>query len=161
MWADRHGFQYLGVDYAYAPLNRGLIQADGVLLPFPDNSMDAVCALGSLEHFDDPRSGMREMYRVCKSGGLAVISVPNKPIIENLGLYHGTEQPQELRLTFNKWKYFIEAAGFRVVSWHKDYGGKVFKNRKPIKVLQRLLLKLTVCLPKCFAYQWIFNCKKI
>lgn len=160
IWAYSYSYQYIGIDYAFSPLRTGLIQADGEKMPFRDGKFDYVCILGSLEHFDSPIDGLHEISRVLRKGGLCVISVPNRPIIEELGLYSGTEQPQELRLTFNEWKHLIEKAGLQVKSWRKDYGPRVFKNHILLKVIQRFLLKLTVFLPKCFSYQFIFNCIK-
>jgi len=160
IWAYSYGYKYIGIDYAFSPLRTGLIQADGEKMPFRDGEFDYVCILGSLEHFDSPIDGLYEISRVLRKGGLCVINVPNRPIIEKLGLYSGTEQPQELRLTFNEWKYLIEKSGLQVKSWRKDYGPRVFKNYIPLKVIQRLLLKLTVFLPNCFSYQFTFNCIK-
>lgn len=46
-------------------------------LPFPDNSMDVVCAFQIFEHLENPFLVEREVARVLRSGGLFIISWPN------------------------------------------------------------------------------------
>lgn len=46
-------------------------------LPFPDASFDAVAALGSLEYAADLDAALREVFRVLRSEGRAVLSWPN------------------------------------------------------------------------------------
>jgi SAM-dependent methyltransferase len=46
-------------------------------LPFADASFDAVAALGVLEFADDPGDAIRELARVLRNGGIAVVSWPN------------------------------------------------------------------------------------
>ena len=45
-------------------------------LPFSDASYDVVMANHVLEHIDDDETAMRELYRVLKPGGVALITVP-------------------------------------------------------------------------------------
>jgi len=45
-------------------------------LPFPDAKFDIVCALDVIEHIDDDTAAVRELWRVCKPGGLLVVTVP-------------------------------------------------------------------------------------
>ncbi len=65
-------------------------------LPFDDESFDLVTCLGSLEHFPDPAASAKEMKRVLKPGGEALIFVPNLFFLGHIwfGLRHGT-QPTE------------------------------------------------------------------
>lgn len=49
---------------------------DITALPFPDASYDVVMAHHVLEHIDDDRRAIGEMFRVLKPGGFAVLSVP-------------------------------------------------------------------------------------
>jgi SAM-dependent methyltransferase len=46
-------------------------------LPFPDNYFDGVLLSEILEHIDDDVTGLREVYRVLKPGGVVAITVPN------------------------------------------------------------------------------------
>ena len=54
-----------------------VIHGDVLNMPFRTNSIDGVIALGVIEHFisgiEDP---LKEIYRILKQGGVAVITVP-------------------------------------------------------------------------------------
>src|SRR5687768_8462289 len=62
-------FRYEGV--ACDPIN-----ADGTL-PYPDASFDVVCSLEVIEHIKDQFAFIRELCRVAKPGGIAIVSTPN------------------------------------------------------------------------------------
>lgn len=49
-------------------------QADGLALPFPGESLDAVFANMYLHHCEDPAASIREMVRVLRPGGRLVIT---------------------------------------------------------------------------------------
>jgi SAM-dependent methyltransferase len=53
-----------------------LVPADVRRTPFADNRFDLVFSQGLLEHFPDPGPLWREMHRVLKPGGCAVVDVP-------------------------------------------------------------------------------------
>jgi len=56
-----------------------LVQGDGFRLPFTENAFDVVYSQGLVEHFkeDLTRELLLEHHRVCKPGGLVIVSVPN------------------------------------------------------------------------------------
>jgi SAM-dependent methyltransferase len=73
----------VGVDYSPTALafslGRGhtrLVSAALPKLPFADGEFDAVCALDVIEHIDDDRAAVRELWRVCKPQGLLMVTVP-------------------------------------------------------------------------------------
>ena len=45
-------------------------------LPYPDESFDITTALDVVEHLDDDIAGLKEMHRVTKTGGHALVFVP-------------------------------------------------------------------------------------
>lgn len=45
-------------------------------LPFPDQTFDVVLATDVIEHLEDDAKALREIARVLKKGGLAIITVP-------------------------------------------------------------------------------------
>ena len=53
-----------------------LIQMDLVNCPLPDNCVDIVIALNVLEHIEEDEKALRQIYRILKPGGVAVIEVP-------------------------------------------------------------------------------------
>jgi SAM-dependent methyltransferase len=55
---------------------------DGIHLPFPDGSQDAVLASHILEHVPDYRKVLADWYRVIKIGGYLVIFVPHRYLYE-------------------------------------------------------------------------------
>lgn len=61
-----------------------LRQARLEALPFPDGSFDAVVATGVLEYVDDLGHALRELARVLRPGGGAVLSFPDYRAPHNL-----------------------------------------------------------------------------
>jgi SAM-dependent methyltransferase len=61
---------------ALAP--RPAARADGARLPIASASVDAVAALYTLYHFDDPRLPIAEARRVLRPGGLFAACAPNR-----------------------------------------------------------------------------------
>jgi SAM-dependent methyltransferase len=52
------------------------VRADGHALPFADNYFDFTICAETLEHDAEPWTTAREIYRVAKSGGLVIVTVP-------------------------------------------------------------------------------------
>jgi hypothetical protein len=84
------------------PTSTNQIKADTEALPFQDGCLDLIICLDVLEHVKDDLSAMREIHRVLRPGGLALVHVPlwfvegpttPKPP-EEVGtpLYHGTSR---------------------------------------------------------------------
>lgn len=62
-------FRAKGLEAVSADLNRGI--------PFPDLQFSVVVATEVIEHLENPWFFVRELYRVTKPDGIAVISTPN------------------------------------------------------------------------------------
>jgi SAM-dependent methyltransferase len=66
--------------------NRGIgirfAQGDIYQLPYPDRCFDVVTACEILEHLDRPGEALREMARVLRPGGCAIVSTPCRERIE-------------------------------------------------------------------------------
>jgi SAM-dependent methyltransferase len=62
--------------YRYAAVRCNRIGPDG-RLPYPDATFDLVCSLEVVEHVEDQFGFCREILRVLRPGGLAVLSTPN------------------------------------------------------------------------------------
>jgi len=59
--------------------NNPFLQFDLRECPLPDACLNGVTALNVLEHIDDDRKALTEIYRILKRGGLAHIEVPADP----------------------------------------------------------------------------------
>jgi SAM-dependent methyltransferase len=55
---------------------------DGLRLPFPDGSQDAVYSSHCLEHIPDSKGALAEWYRVLRVGGHIVLAVPHQWLYE-------------------------------------------------------------------------------
>jgi SAM-dependent methyltransferase len=53
-----------------------IIRGSVLEAPFRSASFDVVLGLDLIEHVDDDSAALREMHRVCKPGGLLVVTVP-------------------------------------------------------------------------------------
>ncbi|HDG67669.1 MAG TPA: class I SAM-dependent methyltransferase [candidate division Zixibacteria bacterium] len=167
-WEDK-GLNMFGIDLSTKAIKiaksivptANLLVGDGQNLPFKESSFDYATLLGVLEHFPEPARGLDELYRVLKPGGKVCFVVPNSfGKLGKLVGFSGTEQEQELLLTMNEWKKLIEDHGFKVYHIHRDRGPKIFKNYKIIRMFFRVLLILTLLLPKSFAYQFVIYASK-
>jgi len=98
-----------------------LVLGQGERLPFPARSFDRVACLGNLEHFLDPARGVREIARVLKATGEALLLLPNsyysgdfcRVIRTGYGPDH--HQPVERFATLYEWRDFLEAGGLEVL----------------------------------------------
>lgn len=84
----------IGLEYDYersAEASRrspAIINAAGEGLPFPDSIFDVILSHEVLEHVQDDRAAMREMARVLRPRGRAIIFAPNRGYpFETHGIY--------------------------------------------------------------------------
>jgi SAM-dependent methyltransferase len=127
--AAEAGLEAWGADIAPTALRgapkaaRGrVLLADAQRLPFADAAFDRVTNVGSLEHFDDPLEGVREMARVLRLDGLAALLLPNTfglrtnvlPVWRG-GHVYDDGQPVQRYGTRRQWARLLEAGGLEVV----------------------------------------------
>ena len=81
--AKRHFDRYLGVDavrYETYPAGADFraCNLDREPIPLETGSMDVVAAIETIEHLENPRAFVRELVRICKSGGWIAVTTPNQ-----------------------------------------------------------------------------------
>jgi len=132
-WAAHRGARAFGIDIA-APtvIQAKAAFADGTgplraatadvrALPFRDGSFDAIYSMGTIEHFDETEQAVKEIARVLKPGGRAIIGVPNRhdpflrpllaTMLQAVGLYAYGYEKSYSRLALRN---MLESAGLVV-----------------------------------------------
>jgi SAM-dependent methyltransferase len=87
-WAHGQGARAFGLDISppiarqaragFPPGGLGAAVGDVRRIPFRDETFDAVYSMGTIEHFDESAQAAREIFRVLRPGGRAIIGVPNR-----------------------------------------------------------------------------------
>ncbi len=118
---SKRNIQYVASDIEKHPLVDVIF--DLASAPFTSETFDALVCIHVLEHVENDREAMSEMYRVLRSGGWALITVPLR--LGSLTYEDpGVVDPEERRLAFGETSHVrwygsdvvdrIEAAGFTV-----------------------------------------------
>jgi hypothetical protein len=112
------------LDYLSADLSdpRAMVRMDITDIQFPDGSFDVIFCSHVLEHVPDDRAAMREIRRVLKADGWAIIQVPviDGPTYEDLSITDPAErerlfgQSDHVRNYGNDFPDRLKASGFRV-----------------------------------------------
>jgi SAM-dependent methyltransferase len=113
--------QWIGSDYVRTPLEKlsselpavPLLHFDLLHCPLPDNSVDAVVLLNVLEHIEHDDAALRQVFRILRPGGVAVIEVPAGPALYDIY--------DELLMHFRRYtkhglEQLVRAAGFDVLT---------------------------------------------
>src|SRR5262245_38113137 len=77
-WSVVAGCDYSPEALAFCQARRlqQLVRSTGVELPFATGAFDLVMAIDVIEHLDDDAGCVREMARICRSGGYVLVHVP-------------------------------------------------------------------------------------
>lgn len=109
---------------ARAKLDVPLVRGDAESLPFRDEAFDAVLSSGSIEYWPAPVDALREMHRVLRPGGFALVGGPTRPrdrlyrlLADNMMLFYDEEGARGM----------FAAAGFEAIevgytgpAWKRD-----------------------------------------
>ncbi len=102
--------EHVGVDFEGSLHSKDNVDLIGTAynIPAPDESFDSAISTSVLEHLEEPEQALRECYRVLKSGGVAIYSVPF--------IWHLHEEPRDF-YRFSKYglNYLFTKVGFEVV----------------------------------------------
>jgi SAM-dependent methyltransferase len=173
--ARRAHLQAIGIDFSAVAVHQAQVHgtawiANGEQLPIADQSFDYVLNLGSLEHFEDMASGVREMARVLKRDGICCILVPNTFGLlwtiwhaKNTGNVFDDGQPLQRYGTHQQWKQLFETNGLvvrRTVAYElpppRTPGQLAFYLRHPKVHMTKLLLWRVI--PINLASMFVFFC---
>jgi len=132
LWMAKNGARTAGIDIAHtivrdarnvlAPYHPRLAAADVRSLPFPADTFDLIYSMGTIEHFDNYDAAVRELFRVLKPSGSAIIGVPNRldpflrPLMVHLwNLFGAYPYGIEKSFTSGELRRLLESAGFRPI----------------------------------------------
>jgi len=147
------------LDYISADLNdtSAMINMDITDIKFEDNSFDCILCVHVLEHVRDDKKAMKELFRVLKPQGWAIIQVPIKldKTFENNTISTPEErlkyfgQEDHVRIYGLDYKERLEDAGFSVKIDH-------YLNELPENIINRYRL-----VPENEPKEKIYFCSKM
>jgi len=110
--------------YEYYGITK-ITKADVMKIPFDDNSFDVVMCNHVLEHVENDKLAMSELYRVMKKGGWGIFQVPldydrestyeDKNITDSKGREKAFGQYDHLRVFGRDYKDRLASVGFKVI----------------------------------------------
>ncbi len=102
--------EHIGLDHAASPHDKSNVDLVGSAFDIPadDSSFDSALCSSVLEHLEEPEQAIRECYRVLRSGGIAIYSMPF--------IWHLHEEPRDF-FRYSKYglRYLFEKAGFEII----------------------------------------------
>ena len=132
-WMQDQGAEVYGLDLSTVTVRRArrnapsagpamhLVQADIRALPFASESFDLVYTMGTIEHVEEYRQVVCDVYRVLKPGSRAIIGVPHfwdpflRPLIVGvLELFGRYPYSPEKAFSWPELRRVVAAAGFAV-----------------------------------------------
>ncbi|MFN8491994.1 MAG: methyltransferase domain-containing protein [Caldilineaceae bacterium] len=178
--ASQQGLDAIGVDFSLTGLCRGQqtlrntswAVSDGEQLPFPDQCVDYVTHIGSLEHYERPSQGVSEIARVLKPSGRACVLLPNAygllgniQHVQRTGEIFDDGQPLQRYATRRTWQALLEAGGLVIeqvfpygeVDFPRTQADRRWLLQRPHKIARGLL---NLLLPKNWANDFAFVCRR-
>lgn len=95
------------LDYISADLFSPIVdvKADILDLPFENESFDVIFCNHVLEHIEDDRKAMSELFRVMKKGGWGIVQVPMKNSLEKTYEDFAIKDPKERQKHFGQYDH--------------------------------------------------------
>ncbi len=129
------------VDFAranYQADNLEFAVGDATKLPLADGSVDVVVSFETIEHIEDDRAYLRELRRILKPDGIALISTPNRA--KSLRNYFASKPPNPYHVR----EYLKDELERLLGDYFSEvtfYGQKVIFKRRPSTILRYLWAK--------------------
>jgi len=97
-------FERKDIEYFSADLKSYFaeIKMDLKNIKYPANYFDAIICNHVLEHIVDDKKAMRELYRVLKPGGWAILQVPYSPVLKKTFEDSSISRPKERKMVFGQ-----------------------------------------------------------
>ncbi|NOR28520.1 MAG: methyltransferase domain-containing protein [Lutibacter sp.] len=136
LFKNQNNLDYTTADL-YSPIAD--VKADICNLPFEDNTFDVVFANHVLEHIEDDKKAMQELYRVLKLGGMGIFQIPQELERETTYEDFSITSPEEKKKHFGQYDhvriygrdYFnrLRKVGFTVneVNYSKTISGDLIR----------------------------------
>ena len=145
--------EYIGLDHPGTDHDSGAVDRFGTAydIPAEDGEFDSVICTSVLEHLEEPARALLECRRVLKTGGYAIMTMPQS--------WHLHEEPRDFyRYTSYGLTYLFEQAGFSIevlqplsgfwvtnVSAHSYYWNR-FRRKRRLHPLRWLAPLCIACL---------------
>jgi SAM-dependent methyltransferase len=126
------------------------IRGDGVRLPFPDSTFDAIIWLETLEHVPDGAALIWELSRVLRIGGTLHLTTPNVDLFAGINPHHLREYGLGELLTM------LDRAGLKPLRYwgqHVQLRDRIWRN---VKGFRRIAFELYQR-PWVIPGSWIFR----
>lgn len=101
-----------------------LVRGDAENLPFRGERFDAVLSSGSIEYWPDPVQALREMHRVLRPGGVAMVGGPTRPrdrlyrlLADNMMLFYDEREAIDM---FGQAGFRDVRVGYTGPAWKPD-----------------------------------------
>lgn len=178
--AAAQGINATGVDFSYAGMLAAAQQTpgakwllgDGEALPIADASVDCILNIGSLEHYQHPLQGVKELARLLKPSGRACILLPNAfGLFGNIqhvlktGEIYDDGQPLQRYATRRTWEVLLAQGGLQIerlvpyseVNLPRTAQDWLWLAQRPQKMVRVWLARFV---PPNFANQLVFLCRR-
>jgi len=160
-----------------------LLHFDLTRCPLPDKSVNVAVLLNVLEHIEDDALAVRQLYRVLKPGGIAVVEVPAGPelfdIYDELLRHYRRYKLPALRQLFldSNFKilrqshlgFFLYPGFFLIKQFHRKKRADISEDEIPVLVSQNInqtgnnplfhtLMNLELAVGKVISYRFGIRC---
>ncbi len=138
------------------------VVCDAQHLAFRSNSFETVSCLGSLEHYPDYISALKEARRILKGNGLLLVSITNKNRWTSIFrfLFRGLRQPIEKPLTVSNSLKILQGTSFSITKITNPHQFDFLNYCNLPKFISRFLNYIDRIMPSSSAIEPLYICRK-